>query len=149
MSAAITEQRRVEIEAACSRLVTKYCRSIDMHDADGVLAVFAPDGVWNHPEQGALRGHAAMRAFLTSPARSNGKALMRHIVSNLQVDIVDDRHANGVCYWTAFLALHVGPEGVASARQPFSIGEYHDEFAFDGKEWRIAVRTMRNVFRGA
>ena len=144
----VSEQRRLEIEAACLRLVTCYCRSIDLHDYEGVLSVFAPEGVWNHAEKGPLHGHGAIRAFLTSPERSNGKALMRHVVSNLQVGIVDDTHAKGVCCWTAYLAMNVRADGTASARPPVSVGEYHDEFVFDGREWRIAARTMRYVCRG-
>jgi ketosteroid isomerase-like protein len=145
----VDELQRLLIEAACLRLVTHYCRSIDVHDHEGVLSVFAPDALWNHPEQGVLRGHEGIRGFLTSPARRNNTALMRHVISNLQVEVIDADRAKGLCYWTAFLALDAGAAGTASARAPFSIGEYQDEFVRNGGEWRIAVRSMRNVFRGA
>jgi hypothetical protein len=112
------------VEAACRRLAVAYGRCIDIYDDEGVIALFTSEGVWNRPGQQPLRGRAAIRRFLAGRDRST---LMRHVMSNFQVDVIGASHARGLSYWTGYIALHHGSSAQATARGPFSVGEYHDE----------------------
>lgn len=131
-------------EAACTRLVTRYCRHIDTYEDEAVVSLFTPDGVWERPGWPPLCGHDEIRRFLGGRDRTT---LMRHVISNCLIDVIDASRARGVSYWTGYVAPSHTTPAPAAPRGPYSIGEYHDEFMFDGTQWRIARRTMRYVFR--
>lgn len=132
------------IEAECSRLTIRYGHCIDAYDDEGVVALFAEDAVWNHATHGPLRGHAEIRRFLAGRDRST---LMRHVMSNFEIEILDASRARGLSYWTGYVAHNHTPGTEASARPPFSVGEYRDDYVLVDGRWRIASRTMRHVFR--
>ena len=140
----VDEQDRLLIEAACQRLTLRYGRCIDLNDDEGVLSVFDENAVWNRPGQPPLRGHSEIAEFLRTRDRTT---LMRHVMSNFQLDIRDAAHASGVSYWTGYVAVDHAPGTVALPASPFSIGEYHDDFVLEQGRWRIVGRTMKYIFR--
>jgi len=133
----------VQIEHACAKLSVRYANCLDTFDDEGVVGLFAPDGVWNHPGEGAMRGHDVIRAFLHSRPRTT---LLRHVVSNNEVDVIGATAAKGRSYWTAFLAADHQPGQIAPLGTPFSVGEYADEYALIDGRWHIAVRSMKQLF---
>ena len=134
------------IEAACRRLTLVYARGIDLYDDDMVLAAFARDGIWNRPGNPPLRGHPEIAEFLKSRDRA---ILMRHVMSNFQLELLGASRAKGVSYWTAFVAENHVPGTTAKPSAPFSVGEYEDEYMREDGDWKIARRTMRYIFRGS
>lgn len=132
------------VEAACRRLAVAYGRFIDLYDDEGVLGLFTPDAVWQRPGQPPLRGQGDIRRFLASRDRAT---LMRHVMSNFMIDVIDADHASGVSYWTGYVAADPAPRMTATARAPFSVGEYHDQYVRGPQGWRIASRTAHYVFR--
>lgn len=133
----------VQIEHACAKLSVRYANCLDTFDDEGVVGLFAPDGVWNHPSEGAMRGHDVILAFLQSRPRTT---LVRHVASNNEVDVISATAAKGRSYWTAFLAADYQPGHIAAVAAPFSIGEYTDEYVCIDGRWHIASRSMKPLF---
>lgn len=131
------------IEHACAKLSVRYANCLDTFDDEGVVGLFAPDGVWNHPSQGAMRGHDVIRKFLNGRPRTT---LVRHVATNNEVDVISATAARGRSYWTAFLAADHQPGKIAEVSAPFSIGEYADEYVCIDGRWCIASRTMNHLF---
>lgn len=140
----MTAGETLQIEHACAKLAIRYANCLDHFDDDGVLGLFAPDAVWNHSTQGALRGHDAMRAFLLTRDRGS---LVRHVASNFEVEVLGPTSAKGRSYWTAFLAPNHPPGAMAIGTTPYSIGEYADEYVYLDGRWYFSVRTMTHLFR--
>jgi len=133
----------LQIEHACTKLAIRYANCLDTFDDDGVIGLFAPDGVWNHTSQGAMRGHDVIRAYL---ATRDQNTLVRHVMSNFEVDVISPTQAKGRSYWTAFLATDYVPGKISPVDAPFSIGEYADEYVCIDGRWHFATRTMNHLF---
>ena len=131
------------IEHACAKLTVRYANCLDTFDDEGVVGLFAPDGVWHHTSQGAMRGHDVIRAFLATRPRTT---LVRHVATNSEVTVIDEASARGRSYWTAFLAADYQPGQLAPIGPPFSIGEFADEYVCLDGRWVIASRTMKHLF---
>lgn len=95
------------IEHACAKLVLRVFYGMDDLQYDRVTDAFMPDGVW-HRAGKALRGRAAILAAMNE---RDTHRFVRHVVTNLGVDVTDNDHAEGRCYVTAYA-------GPASDRPP-------------------------------
>jgi len=131
---------RLSIESACARLVTSFCNARDRRDFAAVADLFAEDVVWERPAGGTLRGKEALRGFLgTLPSGP-----VRHVVSNVVVDVIDEAHATGVCYVTIFRG-ETTDQG-DSFRLPEKMVGYRDDFVRRDGRWQIAVRRTVDRF---
>ena len=120
-----------EIEAReCIRdLVARYNASGDSGRFEAMMELFAEEAVLEVPGR-ELRGHDAIRAFLTGIAESNraqrdgGVKLIRHFTATHQIDVVDRAHARGRCYYA-----------VLTDRGLDHWGRYVDEYRRQGGRW--------------
>jgi len=129
--------QRLMIERACERLVLRYARSVDLDGRAGLEAVFSEDAVLDIGGQ-VYRGRAAITGTRPGPA-----PLMRHVCTNIVIDVLDETHATGTTYLTAY----VQAEGDTELALPAVLGEYRDEFRLTDEGWRIAVRTFTPTLR--
>ena len=135
--------KRIEIEHLCARLVTAYCLTIDVNDYPAFMELFAPDAEWQRPAPlPLLRGHAEFRQYLDSRDTS---ILLRHVPSNVQVDVIDADNAKGISYVTAYRCPNY-KGGVAPMEGPFIMVEYRDRFVRTPSGWRIGRRNTVVVF---
>lgn len=80
-------------------------------------------------------GRDAIRATRASrPPR-----LMRHVCSNVVIDVIDERHARGRCYLTAYVEAGDATE----LGLPAVVGEYQDEFVRSEDGWQFASRVFK------
>jgi ketosteroid isomerase-like protein len=134
----------MQIEHECSRLIKVYCNSIDAHDVDRLIAVFAADGVWQRPNSAPLRGHAAIRDFVDHHGTGSVSA---HYVTNIVVDVDDNEHASSNAYALVFRGKGSADAGPLPLSLPRLVVHYRHKFTREGGEWRIKYKETRWLFR--
>jgi hypothetical protein len=118
-------------------LLVRYTTSLDACDKEAVVDCFAPDGWLESPVLGRFEGEAGIRAFVdrTIKVRDERGGQFRHVISNLRVEIEDDR-GRATCYLLDYLT-------VGGKTALLSPGEYRCELVRRGGAWKIASRTVR------
>lgn len=138
----MNDLERMHIEHACARLLARYALCLDTGAYDEFVGLFAADAVWTMQNTGPLRGHAAIRDYLT---RRNPATRSRHVITNIVVEVSDADHAASRSYTTAY--HYVGSEAVPPLHGPGFIAEARDTFRRTAEGWRIATREMTVVFK--
>jgi 3-phenylpropionate/cinnamic acid dioxygenase small subunit len=135
MQAEPSAVERLADRHAIAGLLFEYCKSLDMNDPDGVVAVFSEDCVvelYDGPD-GVTVGREVMRARL--PDRYSRFAATSHHLSNLQIDFDGSDSARSISYlyaWHRFADLTEGEIW----------GQYHDVLKRTPEGWRIAYRRL-------
>jgi hypothetical protein len=86
------------IEWDCAQVLTRFFNYFDQWRYQDMADLFAADGVWHRQGQ-ALTGRAAILAAL---AERSTTQRVRHVVTNLQVDVLDSDTAASLLYVTAY-----------------------------------------------
>lgn len=147
MNSTMTADEALRIEAACIRLQTRYGTLADRQDPK-FRELFAPDAAITLPEYPTFAGLDAVMAG-QAQWRASG-ILMRHVVTNSTIDVVDEKNATGICYLTVFYGGEHDPEkGEIRPTMPISLGEFHDRFVKIGETWLFKTRVLKRIFRGA
>ena len=140
----MNDNERQHIELACQRLSKLYARMVDFKTYEMVDDIFTEDALLD--AGGALQGRDSIRQGM---ARRNPKLRSRHVLTNILVDVVDDRNATGTTCLTLY--RHVGDESLQDKPielvGPAAVGEYLDRFALTAEGWRIASRVLAIQFR--
>jgi hypothetical protein len=132
----LDELTRLLAERDCERLVYLYATYADTADVR-MPEIFSEDAILHVTER--LEGREAIRASRAS----RPPLLMRHLCSNVVVDVLDADHARGHCYLTAY----VSPEGETELGLPAVVGEYNDQFARTADGWKISERLFTPTLR--
>lgn len=135
------ELQRLLAERACERLMALYTQCVDLRKGEGLGELFTEDGVLDVTGT-PLAGRAAIEAALVAGASAR---FMRHICTNVLVEVTGEDRATGTCYLTAY----VQAPGDGSLGLPTVMGEYHDEFRRTAEGWRIAQRRFQPAMRRA
>ena len=130
------------IEWDCARTLTRFFNWFDQWRYDGMVALFAPDGVW-HRQGKALRGQAIKDAL---DVRSRTQTV-RHVITNTQVDVVDAATAEFILYVTAYVhdsgVKAVTPPKIQS---PSLLLVVPGGMVKVGDDWKIAHMSMNREF---
>lgn len=138
----MTPEQSLLIEAACRRLVYRYCALADAGRADEAAALYAPDGVLEIAGARFVGREAIERRLASAPPRQ----VSRHVCANLIVDPVSDREAQGSAYLLLFRDDPARPD--AGPTLPLLVGEYEDAFVReDGQAWMFKSRSLKTTFR--
>lgn len=129
---------------ACEELITRLTHAQDHDQADTAAGLFLPNGVW--VRSGVA--HQGRDAIVRSFDRGGKTVVVRHIVSSMLIDVVDEDHASGVTYYLAFANRDPGlaPDAVRRLEAPASLGEWHDSFERTAQGWRFARRAGTRIF---
>lgn len=134
---------RMLIEHECMKLAIAYCYHADDYNHDAMVQLFAPDTLWESAK-GPLRGHAEIKKYLESKARTS---VGMHHLCNTVIDVIDENHATGVSFFT----FYTGPLPEGASPSPFagptSAGRYHDRFVKTADGWRFDSRRVEFTFR--
>jgi SnoaL-like protein len=106
---------------------------------DGEIAVGGQVLVKGHDKLVAQAARDHQKYTITLP---NGQttSLMRHLISNASIEMLDGDHARGTSYVTTM--IRDGEEGP----KILSVGRYLDTFERRGDRWKIARRTIAMDF---
>ena len=115
------------------KLKARYADAVDggwtgvtPHDADAVLELFTPDGVWDSGAFGGGEGHDGIRTYMLT-----GAAIMPfafHHISNPRIDVDGDR---ATARWHALLAV------MAETQAKMHVGVYDDVMVRTSAGWRF------------
>lgn len=142
MATGITRDTARAIEWDGTRTLTRFFNYFDQWRYDDMAALFAPDGVW-HRQGKALRGEAILAALNT---RSRTQTV-RHVITNIQVDIVDDTVADFVLYVTAYMHdTGTKPLSPPKIRAPYLLLVVPGALVKVGDDWKIAHMSMNREF---
>lgn len=139
----IDERERLDIEAACRRLVLLAADHTDAARPDALAALFAADAVLVRPNAAPLHGPAAIRDAYAQRAPDR---ISRHLVTGTVFDEVDADTAHGrslVIVWFGSSGDPAGARGRPAREQ--AVGEFDDRFVRTAEGWRIARREARFV----
>lgn len=134
------EQRVQHLEdtLAVESLMDQYAARLDARDLDGYAGLFAKDGIWQTGNS-RHRGPAEIKAMLVgifgTPPPGFVNTEDYHLVSNVEVELIDRDHARG---HSRYLYVLRGENG---SPHPVLAGRYEDEFVREGGEWKILHRT--------
>lgn len=132
---------RMLIERACERLIMLYAQHADFYEPEAVAGLFAEDAVLNRGEGDAIGRPAILAAF----RKRRRDALVRHVSTNVVIDVVDGNTARGTSMMMLFRRF-----GTADTPQPMDppemIVNYHDRFRRTPDGWRFAQRSAVRVF---
>jgi len=124
-------------------LVARYNANGDAGRVPQVLELFAPDAVMELGDPGSSTLHTGLDEIAliftgtkerwTAEATGRGAPpYVRHCVSTHQIDLLDESHATGRCYF--FVIMDHGVD---------HWGRYLDEYAVVDGRWRFTRRAVR------
>lgn len=126
--------RAVEDELAVHRVIVRYGLAVDIGDAEGSAAVFAPDGIYDADVR-LMRGRADVSDMVRSDRHQNMVGRCAHQIGPAVVRI-DGDHATALGYSRVYL------------RDGADIGVYRVSYNLwrlerRGGEWQIVHRRTR------
>lgn len=137
---------RLMAERACERLLYDYCRCVDFGEASRMAELFTEDGVWEADDL-VLSGRDAIRAHFLKREKKV-RRVSRHLCTNVAIDVVDDSHAEGMCYFAN--VRHDRAEGDLSLPVPIEVpkytGEYRFRFVRTDEGWRFRLQHVDVAF---
>lgn len=122
----------------CFNLVTDYAYHRDRYDATAFSNLFTEDASLK-VGNGSWEGRNNIRARIEGLDKSG---TIRHLMSTIRIEPIDELHASGVSYATIYTAS----AGSNSTEGFAIIGEYHDSFTLTDDGWRISKRELKSVF---
>jgi hypothetical protein len=133
------------IGQACQELILTITQHVDHGEAEDAAALFADDGVLARAGKEFSGKDQLVEAYTDPPSR-----LVRHINGGSVVTVADADHAGAVTYFIAYRHETDGEpaEVPAPLGQPFSVGEWHDEFVRTEAGWRFSSRRTKRIFAG-
>ena len=87
------------IEWDCAQALTRFFNYFDQWRYEDMAGLFAPNGVW-HRQGKALQGKDAIVAVLNTRSRTQ---TVRHVVTNVQIEVTDAMTAEFLLYVTAYI----------------------------------------------
>lgn len=135
MPADLTVLERLEIAAACERLVLDYAHFADQCEYDRWAGLFCEDGEFHHFGKVHV-GRADIRSA-TGPR----PAFPMHQMTNIRIDVIDRETATGTSYVTGYVRPREGSKLVQTVT-PWAVGGYRDKYRLTPEGWRIAVREL-------
>lgn len=131
------------IEWDCGQVLLRFYDAFDAWDYAGMVALCTDDVVW-HRAGKSLAGHAAIVAELE---RRPSTQTIRHVVTNLLVDVRDAQHADARLYLTAYRHDGAGERLVPAPMQlPALLLVVTARLRREAPGWRIAEQTMQREF---
>lgn len=122
----------------CINLVTDYAYHRDRFDATEFSNLFTEEASLSVGGQ-TWEGRSNIRARIEGLDKSGS---IRHLMSTIRIEPIDELHASGVSYATIYTAA----AGSNSTEGFAIIGEYHDSFTLTDDGWKISNRELKSVF---
>ena len=143
MTGTMNRETARAIEWDCAQNLTRFFNYFDQWRYDDMAALFAPDGVW-HRAGKALQGASVIVAELSKRSRTQ---TVRHVITNIQIDVADDSSAEFVLYITAYIhdsgAKAVDPPKI---QMPSLLLVVPGQMVKWDGQWKIASMSMNREF---
>ncbi len=129
------------IEWDCAQTVLRFYRYLDESRYAELAQLFTAEGVWVRLGK-ELRGPERIEAAMGE----RKDWLTAHVVTNLQVDVLDPRNAETTQYVTLY--RHEGwnaAAGPAPVVLPLGILRHRDQLTLEGEAWKFKRKTSRAI----
>lgn len=127
---------------SCHARVAEYAYYWDRNDADGMARVFTDEATLTLGGQTFTGPDAIVERMQAREAGS----LIRHLMTTVHIERTGEDSARGVGYVSIYMGEQ--PDQGLTVVDGFALmGEYHDTFALDGDDCRIAERRLVPVLR--
>ena len=134
---------QTELTMACTDLFIAYARHIDFGEYDRFVDLFAEDAVLDLGFR--LEGKAAIAKSMN---KRDPLLRSRHVLTNIHISPIDDKHADGIAYLSLY--RHIGPETAEQApitfKSPSAIGHYSNQFTLTSNGWKISSCQLSFAF---
>lgn len=135
------------IELSCTKLVNQFAVYNDLGRYEEVAELFTDDGRYARPTDPASFVEGKANLLAAFKARPHDK-LVRHIVSNVLIEVTSATSAKGFSYVTQYSGNTSNPAAThgwqANASQ--LVGEYVDEYELTPAGWKIRQRSGKLIF---
>jgi len=128
---------RLSIEHACGKLPLLFAKHADDGDHAALAELFASDATYDRPFQPGYPFHG--RAAIQSIFRDRPPILVRHLVTNVLVEVVSETRARGSNY-VVMMSNHAEIVPPQPSNGIF-VGGFDDEYVLEDGSWRFASRT--------
>lgn len=132
-------------EAACAKLLNRFAYALDAYDYTTVVSLFTDDAEFAAFGT-SYKGVAGLKTWL---AKRDTDMVTRHIVSNVIIDLLDDKEAVGYARTAAYRVRGWRGKEPAPMANPVYILDYKDRFVRDPKRgWLFSRREAHIVLAG-
>jgi hypothetical protein len=146
MTSALARDVARNIEWDCTQVLIRFFNCFDRFRYEEMADMFAPGGVWHRAGQ-ALSSRAAVIDALGARSRTQ---VVRHVVTNILVDVVDRNTAETLLYITAYMHdTGTAPTAVPVIRMPYLLLTVPGRMVRVRDEWKILSMTMNRTFEFA
>ena len=134
-------KKRARIEAEVAKLPLLFAKYADNGDHAALAALFTPDCEFARPFQPDHPFHGRDR--VQAIFRDRPPILVRHIVTNVLVEVISETEARGTNYLT-MLSSHKSVEPPQAAGAIY-VGGFEDDYVKTADGWQFARRMGRVV----
>ena len=131
------------IEWDCAQVLTRFFNAFDQWRYEDMADMFAPEGVW-HRAGKSLQGKDVIVAELNKRSRTQ---TVRHVVTNVQVDVKEETSADFLLYITAYIHdSGVKAEKPPKIQMPSLLLVVPGQMVKRDDAWKIASMLMNREF---
>ncbi len=130
------DSRRLLIESECGKLPLLFAKYADSGDHQALAELFVEDCEFARPFQPdhPFYGRDRVQAIF----RDRPPILVRHLVTNVMVEVIDEKHALGTNY-LAMLSSHASTEPPQEAGGLY-VGGFQDHYVKTKHGWKFKSR---------
>lgn len=130
------------IEWDCTQLLVKFYNLLDQKRYEEMAALFTADGVWVR-----LGKQLVGPAGILHEMNEREDWLTTHLVSNIEINVIDENRAETMQYVVQYRAENYDPaSGPAPVVPPMGVLRHRDQLVRDGEAWKFKRKTSRAVF---
>jgi hypothetical protein len=135
------------IEQSCSKLVNQFAVYNDLGRYEEVADLFTDDGRYARPTDPASFVEGKANLLAAFKARPHDK-LVRHLVSNVLIEVTSATTAKGFSYVTQYSGNTSNPAATHGwqANPSQLVGEYVDDYELTPTGWKIRQRSGKLIF---
>jgi hypothetical protein len=130
---------RLLIERECAQLPLLFAKHADSGDHEAIAQLFTEDCIFARPFQPEYPFHG--RAAVQGVFRNRPPILVRHMVTNIMVEVLSETEARGTNY-LAMLSSHASTVPPQEAGGLY-VGGFEDEYVKTPQGWKFSSRMGR------
>jgi hypothetical protein len=141
----MTREEERAIEWDCQKLWRQYYHHVDQKEYEKAAQLFTPDIDWRSVVN--LKGRDEIVQALYGAL---GDGTIRHVLTNMVVNVIDENHAEARTYNTIYYTRGVKIEerdDPIAFEGPHRLSDCEAEFERTEEGWRISHRQTDQVFR--
>lgn len=129
-------KKRQRIEQECGKLPLLFAKYADNGDHDAIANLFTSDGIYARPFQPQFPFHG--RDKIQAIFRDRPPILVRHIVTNVLIEVISETEARGTNYLT-MLSSHASTTPPQEAGGIY-VGGFEDHYVKSEGAWKFMSR---------